>query len=210
MSRIFKFTPKPVDHNISAHHSNACDHPILPAHHSNACDHPKLHNLSSHTDRHKGVDIASAAALTPGTDGDYYVITGTTTITSITTRDPGDRVLFRMASAGLTIEHLTGTLNMRNKVDYTSEVNDILEFVSEGSGQWTEIRRTLASSEGGDQGIEFTLTMETGCAFFTQSQTSIFSSGSGFTATPTLTMETGSAFFTGVASTCNFACQCNC
>ncbi len=172
--------------------------------------HPQLHDMSSHTDRHQGVDIASASALVPGNDGDFYEITGTTIITSIATRPAGDRILLEIISAGLTFTHLTGTLNMRGKFDYTSEAGDILEFVSKGSGEWTEIRRALASGEGGDRAIEFTLTMETGANWFTESHATVNTGGSQFTATPTLTMETGAGFFTAVASTCNFACQCNC
>lgn len=115
--------------------------------------HDEQHDLSSHTDRHKGADIASAATITSGTDGDYYDITGTTTITAIATRDAGDRIMFRIISSGLKLEHLTGTLNMRGKVDLNSIAGDIVEFVSEGSGEWTEINRS-ATGGGLNQGFE--------------------------------------------------------
>ncbi len=173
--------------------------------------HPQLHDMSSHTDRHKGVDIASAAALTPGNDGDYYEITGTTTITSITARAPGDRILFKIVSGGLTFTHSTGVLNLRGRVDYTSIARDIIEFVADSTTEWTEIRR---SAEGGSLliGREFTLTMETGANWFTVSSPPTIGNVAGckFTITPTLTMPTGACWFTTSFSLCNFACQCNC
>ncbi len=211
MSKIFKFTPRPVDHNLSPHHSNTCDHAILPAHHANTCDHVEAHTVGSHSDDAKGADIASAATVTPGTDGNYYDLTGTTTVAALGIRDAGDKVEFRVISPGLTFTHSTGTLNLRNKFDITSEAGMMISFISEGSGEWTERWRWLSSAEGGDQGVEFTLTMQTGVCFFVQNTIcATFSSGTAFTITPTLTMETGANFFTGVASTCNFACQCNC
>lgn len=159
---------------------------------------------------YKGADIASASSITPGPDGTYHHVTGTTPIASLTSRRAGSVILFRIISPGLKFTHLTGTLNLRNKFDITSEANMMVAFISEGAGEWTEMWRGLASSEGGDQGIEFTLTMETGANWFTESHAAVGSAGSAFTATPTLTMETGACFFTGVASTCNFCCQCNC
>ena len=114
--------------------------------------HAKLHNMSSHLDRHKGVDIASAAAIVPGNDGDYYHITGIVAITSIATRPPGDRILFKCVSGGLQFTHLTGTLNMRGKVDFTSIAGDIIEFVSDSTTEWTEIRR---SESGGSLIVGF-------------------------------------------------------
>ncbi len=203
MSKIFKFTPRPVDHNLSPHHSNTCDH-------ANTCDHVESHTIGSHSDDAKGVDIASAATVTPGTDGNYYDLTGTTTVATLGTRDAGDKIEFRVISPGLTFTHSTGTLNLRNKFDITSEAGMMISFISEGGGEWTERWRWLNSSEGGNQGIEFTLTMETGCTFFSHALATVFTCGASLTATPTMTMETGACFFTGTASTCNFSCQLNC
>ena len=47
----------------------------------------------------KGSDVASAGALTLGTDGNYFDITGTTTITSIATLGIGT-VVTSVATAG--------------------------------------------------------------------------------------------------------------
>lgn len=121
-------------------------------------NHARAHNMSSHTDRHKGTDLASATTLTFTTDGDYFHLTGTTKITGISARPAGDRVLLRIISAGLTIEHLTGTLNMRGKINIVSESDTIVEFVSEGlngagNPEWTEIRRAGAV-DGTNQAYE--------------------------------------------------------
>ncbi len=123
--------------------------------------HDKLHDMSSHTDRHKGADLASATTITFGTNGDYFHVTGTVKVTSMASRPPGDRVLIRIISAGLVIEHKTGTLNMRGKVDLLSESDTISEFISEGlnsagNAEWTEIRR-FDSQAGLDQAFEVAL-----------------------------------------------------
>ena len=158
---------------------------------------------------YKGADIASAASITPGPDGTYHDVTGTTPITSMTSRRAGSKVLFRIISGGLVMVHLAGTLNMLGKIDFTSKAGDIIGFVSEGNGEWTELWR---NSEDGSLkiGRSATLTMETGANWFTISQTNPILAGGLFTGAATLTMPTGANFFTISAGRCVFACQCNC
>lgn len=91
----------------------------------------------------KGADIASAAALTLGTDGSYFHVTGTTTITSISTRAAGEIVVLEFDGA-LTITHHATALIMRNAANAVTIAGDIFTFVSEGSGNWREILNARA------------------------------------------------------------------
>ena len=84
----------------------------------------------------KGTNIASAAAINLGAaTGDYVVITGTTTITSLGTADAGtERTL--VFSGVLTLTHNATSLILPGGVDIVTDVGDIATFRSEGSGNW--------------------------------------------------------------------------
>lgn len=86
----------------------------------------------------KGADIASAAALTLGTDGNYFDVTGTTTITSISTRAAGALITLQFDGA-LTLTHNATTLILRRAANIATVAGDIFQFVSEGSGNWREV-----------------------------------------------------------------------
>ena len=123
--------------------------------------HPELHTMSSHIDRERGADLASADPLVFGTDGDFVHLTGTTPINSISGGVAGDRHLVRIMSPGLSIVHTTGLLNMLGKLTLISQSDDISEFVCESPGIWTEIRRA-GSNIGADQVIEIGLVIADG------------------------------------------------
>ena len=93
----------------------------------------------------KGADIASGAAITPGTDGNYFHITGTTTITSIATLQAGAIVIFEFDGA-LTLTHNATTLILQDAANLTTAAGDVIGFVSEGSGNWRELFRRLATA----------------------------------------------------------------
>ena len=97
-----------------------------------------IHNMISHSNRGKGADIASASSITPGTDGDYYDITGTTTIAAIASRPAGDLVRFQFDGI-VTITHNATTLIMQKAKDFTTKAGDMLAFMSEGGGNWREM-----------------------------------------------------------------------
>lgn len=91
----------------------------------------------------KGGDLASGSAITPGTDGNYFDITGTTTITSIATLQAGTIVIFQFDGA-LTLTHNATTLILQGATNLTTSAGDIVAFISEGSGNWREVWRRLA------------------------------------------------------------------
>jgi hypothetical protein len=95
----------------------------------------------------KGSDLASAAALTlPDSSAGVFDVTGTTTVTSISSRPAGAIVIFQFDGA-LILTYNATTLVLANAVNYTTKAGDIFGFVSEGSGNWRELFRRPA--EGG-------------------------------------------------------------
>lgn len=87
----------------------------------------------------KGADIASASTLTlPSTDEDYFVITGTTTVTAISERGAGSKVTLRFSGA-CPITHNATSLILLGGASYTTTANDVLTFISENSGNWRQI-----------------------------------------------------------------------
>lgn len=96
----------------------------------------------------KGADIASAAALTLGTDGNYFVVTGTTTITSISTQTAGTIIVLRFSGA-LTFTYNATNLILQDSKNLTTAAGDMVSLISEGSGNWRELSRRLATAVTG-------------------------------------------------------------
>ena len=97
----------------------------------------------------KGADLASSSTLTLGTDGNYFDVTGTTTIANISTLAAGVLIILQFDGV-LTLTHGASTIILKDGRDYTTTVGDVLTFISEGAGVWREIGRMIA--EGGVQG----------------------------------------------------------
>lgn len=91
----------------------------------------------------KGADVASAASLAPGTDGNYFHVTGTTGITSIVTQVAGSVLLLEFDGV-LTITHHATNLILRSATDFTTAAGDTMILVSEGTGKWRELARGQA------------------------------------------------------------------
>lgn len=83
----------------------------------------------------QGASIASASALILPAVGDYFTVTGTTAITSISTRAAG-RVIRLRFTAALVLTHNATTLINLSGVNATTAAGNIAEFTSEGSGNW--------------------------------------------------------------------------
>lgn len=89
----------------------------------------------------KGADIADAAAVSLGSDGNYFVVLGATTVTSISTKTAGTIIALRWNSAR-TITHNATTLILAYGINYAAISGDVMLFVSEGGGNWREIARS--------------------------------------------------------------------
>ena len=92
----------------------------------------------------KGADLASGSTVTPGVDGNFFDITGTTTITAIATLQAGTVVIFQFDDA-VQITHHATSLILEGGVNRTTEAKDIMMFLSLGSGNWQEISRSLVT-----------------------------------------------------------------
>ena len=101
----------------------------------------------------KGADIASAAALAPGTDGNYFDVTGTTEITSINSLGVGTVIKLHF-DASLTLTHNAVDLVLPGGADITTAAGDEAEFIEYATGDWrvTNFSRadgTAVSASGG-------------------------------------------------------------
>jgi hypothetical protein len=94
----------------------------------------------------KGADLTSGSTITPGTDGNFFHVTGTTTITALATLQAGTIVALAF-DAALTLTHNATTLILAGGANVTTAAGDIVVFVSEGSGNWREIGRNRQVTE---------------------------------------------------------------
>lgn len=83
----------------------------------------------------QGADVASATALTLGTDGNTFSITGTTAITSIATAGVGTVVLLRFAGI-LTLTHHATDLILPTGASITTAAGDTAIFEEYAAGDW--------------------------------------------------------------------------
>ena len=97
----------------------------------------------------KGSDIASASSLTLAND-QYYHVTGTTTITGMSTKPAGYMVVLEFDSP-LTLTHNSTSFILAGAASRVVQPGDTVNFRSEGSGNWREVgsRNTLESLSRG-------------------------------------------------------------
>jgi len=112
----------------------------------------------------KGADVASAATLTLGDDGNYFDITGTTTITAIATKGVGTVVKLHFDGA-LILTHNATDLVLPGGVNITTAAGDEAEFVEYATGDWRctnyqksipEYRTLLSQDFGGASSLALT------------------------------------------------------
>jgi hypothetical protein len=89
------------------------------------------------------VDVASATTIALDQHADYFQVTGTTAITTITGGWTGRRVTLMFAGA-LTFTHGTGTNNIQlaGSVNWTTTSTDHITLIHNGT-RWVEISRTV-------------------------------------------------------------------
>jgi hypothetical protein len=99
----------------------------------------------------KGSDVASVAALILG-DGNYFDITGTTTIISIGAKGVGTTIKLHFDTA-LTLTHNATDLILPGAANITTAAGDEAEFVEYASGDWRctnyQIAATAPDAGGG-------------------------------------------------------------
>lgn len=100
-------------------------------------------NVTDQDPSGEGAAIASASTLTLGTDGDFFHVTGTTTIAQLSGTQASVTLVF---DGILTLTH-SANLIIRKAVNYTTKVGDVLRFVNEGSGVWRESNLHTSTTE---------------------------------------------------------------
>ena len=83
----------------------------------------------------KGSDISSATSLTLGTDGNFFDVTGTVTITSIATQGIGFHVILHFDDA-LTFTHHATDLILPGAANITTATGDIAVMYEYASADW--------------------------------------------------------------------------
>lgn len=94
----------------------------------------------------KGADVPSANALTLGSDGNYFDITGTTTITSIGSLGIGTVVTLHFDGILILTHHATD-LVLPGGTNITTAAGDEAVFIEYASGDWRCIVYTRASGQ---------------------------------------------------------------
>ena len=105
--------------------------------------------LSGRLQAHKGADVASADEITLGTDGNYFDITGTTTINHINNSGwQNGSVVVLQFDASVTVTHNSGSpvgseasILLSGAGNFSATANDTLMLVYDGT-TFREVART--------------------------------------------------------------------
>jgi len=92
----------------------------------------------------KGADVASATTTTLGADGNFFDITGTTTITSVTAKTAGTIVILQFDG----ILTFTDGSNLKLNGDFATAAGSVIALISDGTN-WFEVSRTPENVNAG-------------------------------------------------------------
>ena len=102
--------------------------------------------ISDYLVQTKGSDISSATSLTLGKDGNFFDVTGTTTITSIGTQGVGSHITLHFDGA-LTFTHDSADLILPGAANITTAAGDIAVMYEYASGDWRCVSYTKATGK---------------------------------------------------------------
>lgn len=109
--------------------------------------------LSSMVQFGKGADLASAFTVVLGSDGNFFDVTGSATITALSSKPAGTVVWLRFVAAP-PLTHAAGSFKLLGNQNWTPTANDVSGFISLGSGNWEEIcRNGILPVGGGGTGL---------------------------------------------------------
>lgn len=128
---------------------------------------------SSQIQEVKGADIASASALPLLTDGNFFDVTGTTTITSIDTSGTVGTEITLQFDGILTLTHNATDLILPTGANITTSAGDVATFREYASGDWVCINYqradgkplsniTLGTSQATTSGTAFDFSIPSG------------------------------------------------
>ena len=87
----------------------------------------------------QGADTAASATLAVPVDGDFLNYSGATEVSAIGSAGAGYRFRARFTGAGLNIIYNATSVLCPFETDYRTSLNEIIEFLSLGSGNWLVI-----------------------------------------------------------------------
>lgn len=97
----------------------------------------------------KGNNVASAAVLTIGDDGNFFTVTGSAAVTSIAAKAIGTRIQLHFDGT-LTLTHHASNLILPSAAHIVTAAGDVAEFVQHNATGWRCTGYLRASSELGD------------------------------------------------------------
>lgn len=100
----------------------------------------------------KGADLASATTLTLGTDGNYFDVTGTTTITAISAKAIGTEITLQFDAAAQLTHHATNLI-LAGGSNFTSAVGDHMTLRNYDGTNWREVSRGVTPPAGGSPAV---------------------------------------------------------
>ena len=100
----------------------------------------------------KGADVASNSALPVLTDGNYFDVTGTSTVSSINTTGGAGTLIKLHFDGAVTLTHHATNLILAGAADFTTEAGDELEFVEYATGNYRMTGWSLAGTAPGGGG----------------------------------------------------------
>ena len=100
----------------------------------------------------KGADVASGTALPVLTDGNYFDVTGTTTVTSINTTGGAGTLIKLHFDGAVTLTHHATNLILAGAANYTTGAGDEIEFVEYDTGKYRMTGWSLAGTAPGGGG----------------------------------------------------------
>lgn len=92
----------------------------------------------------KGADVASAGALPLITDGNYFDVTGTTSITSMNTMGVGTQIVLHFDGALILTHHATDLI-LPSGANITTAAGDEAGFIEYATGDWRCVYYTKAT-----------------------------------------------------------------
>ena len=155
----------------------------------------------------KGADVASGTALPVLTDGNYFDVTGTTTITSINTTKIGN--VIRLHFDGILILTHSADLFLPTAANITTAAGDEAEFVEYAAGDYrcTRYTRATGSALAGLLNVVEDTTPQLGGPLSTNSHQVQWSKGADVASAAELAILTDGNYFdvTGTVTITSFA-----
>lgn len=113
---------------------------------------------------HKGDSLASGSLITLGNTGNFHHVTGDVTITALSTKQHGTRMLLYFVGSPL-LAH-SSALILPDATNIQVQAGTLYEFVSEGSGNWRmlnndTLHNVVITSAADDQVLQYVSSTKT-------------------------------------------------